>query len=294
MCKILSITGLKEKHQAKAWNFIKASIPTMTARDKDGVGYIAADGQAYWVERWTNPKDAFKLRLKHGNDLPKSSLNKLKNCLDRVPVKYNAENFKGQALKPASSIALHSRMATCALGIDNTHPFTEGETALIHNGVISNVHELLQYKSSCDSETILNEYLNQGVNIDASKIGEMARNLKGYYACVVVSKDETGRQIIDIFKNEQANLIVAYIPELETEVYCTQFDIVVDAARVAGFKQAPVLLGSFKSGLLLRLDALTGEVILKQEFDTSYRGNELNTIDNGLDNFYQLHFKSTK
>ena len=62
MCKVLMSIGIKQKKKALTWKFFESSLPYMSASDKDGLGYVAADGNKIFGERWLVNKNAFKIR----------------------------------------------------------------------------------------------------------------------------------------------------------------------------------------------------------------------------------------
>jgi glucosamine 6-phosphate synthetase-like amidotransferase/phosphosugar isomerase protein len=154
-------------------------------------------------------------------------------------------------------------MATCGKGIENTHPFVQGETALIHNGVINNAHMLKNVTSTCDSETILNEYIDRDVAGNPDSIQGVADALRGYYACGVVTK-ANGRQVVDIFKDARANLVVGYVKALGAYVYCTTEEILRKTARACGMTVGSV--SRVNAGYHIRIDAVTGEVLFAKRF----------------------------
>jgi hypothetical protein len=259
MCKVMVLAGIVPEKQKAAWSFLTSSVPFMTKQDKDGLGYAAASGGRLFGERWVNPKDAFKKRvaLSPRGEAMRAAL---KGAM-RVSESYNSF---GNVSTTAQAVTLHSRMATCGKGLTNTHPFVSGDTSLIHNGVITNVSELTQVTSTCDSETILNEYVKFDIMGQPGRIQELARALQGYYACAVITKDSTGRQVVDIFKDTRAQLCVGYVEELGAWVYCTTEGILRATAKAA--KMTVTECHAIAAGFLIRLDAVTGEVLQVEEF----------------------------
>jgi len=261
MCKVMVMAGIPEKNQAKSWKFVVASVPYMTENDKDGVGYAAVNraGELFG-ERWLNPKDAFKVREESSaqDRVLKQMLQGAVNIADT----YN--NF-GNVSNEIAAITLHSRMATCGKGLQNTHPFVSGDTSLIHNGVISNAHKLTNITSTCDSETILNEYLDNEVNGIPERIQRVSDTLEGYYACAVLTRDSNGKRILDIFKDARANLYVAHVPALGTYVFCTSPKILLATGKAAKMRIGTI--HEINPGYLMRFDALSGKAMGVNRFN---------------------------
>lgn len=267
MCKILVIAGLSAQHQAAAQKFILAAKPSMSKFDKDGFGYAATsihDGSLFG-ERWMNPSKALIERSPFTQ--------KERELLDilgpAVDVEQNYNSF-GDITQPFSAIMVHTRMATCGVNLENTHPFVRDDTALIHNGVISNPH-IFHRTSSCDSEAILDSYLYQGVDKKSDSIQDMANSLEGYYACGVMARDREERRIVDIFKSDAANLFVAWVGKLNAWVYCTSGDIIKEAADKLRWKTSKPQ--KINPGWLIRLDAMTGECLGKNRFSPRPRAS---------------------
>jgi hypothetical protein len=258
------MAGIKPAKQDAAWRFAQAALPTMTQMDKDGVGYVAGHRGEIFGERWLKPKHAFRNRDGIG-PADRKLLHMFGPAVSAEPV-YNSF---GSLREQASAILLHSRMATCARGLANTHPFVQGNTALIHNGVISNAAALKNLTSTCDSECILNAYVDSDVSGDAKRIGEVAKALRGYYACGVIT-NASGRQVVDIFKDERASLHVAYVDALETYVFATTPEILRAASKKSKMRLSA--LRPVNAGYLIRLDAASGATIsvTKFEYDHPY------------------------
>lgn len=281
MCKIACIHSITDETSENVWKFAKQMSKSMTHIDDDGFGYAAVDSKGnVYGERWKDPKTAFA--DVPVSDLAKETIVKFKGMLKggAKPVEYN--NFGVKSDLPLRSIMLHARKATCANTLQNTHPFVhENGTVLIHNGIIHNLKELEMKVSTCDSETILNEYVKQGVADDIKKIQQMAWNLEGYYACGVFAKQADGRLIFDIFKDRGAKLAAYYIKELKSVIIGTPSGVyatgegygpVVSACQALDWK----IISGFEveDASIVRLDALTGEVIDRISFDSKYKEKE--------------------
>ena len=165
------------------------------------------------------------------------------------------------------SITLHTRSATSAKGLKNTHPFVEGSTSLIHNGVIYNDDKLTKKTSTCDSEVILHEYIKLNVTNKIFKVKKLVNRLEGYYAMGIFSKMDNGTIILDILKDNHAKLDAFFIKELDTIVFATpRFNgsAVEDACKTLGFEIMAKM--EVKSNKLQRLNAMTGETIGFESF----------------------------
>jgi predicted glutamine amidotransferase len=249
--------GIKQKKKALTWKFFESSLPYMSASDKDGLGYVAADGNKIFGERWLVNKNAFKIRNEK-NEYATKIADLFGSGLMVNESEYNS--FGSGKMLNATSILLHTRKATCARNITNTHPFVIEDTALIHNGVIRNDEKIMAKVkpiSTCDSESILQEYLYSGVNLDPHNIQNIADMLDGWYACGIISKDKNNRQIVDVFKCDDSKLNIAWVKELDNFVLCTTMDILEKTAKDA--KMTITSHNGLKGGIMWRFDAKTGE-----------------------------------
>jgi hypothetical protein len=271
MCKVLMLVGISPDKSNAAANFIRKSAKYMSENDSDGAGYLATDGKSLFGEKWLRNSDAFKTTRKEGKDQDK--INSIfEHAVPNSFSRYDYFGDKKVKLENATSILFHTRMATCDKAIYNTHPFVIGDTGLIHNGVILNSDFLLEDEetvSTCDSEAILHQYLNNRVNIDPSNIQDVADALEGWYVAGLISKDETGRSVVDIFKCNRSSLCVGWIPELATFALCTEIGILKKSASAAGMTVSAYDFVS--GGVFLRFDAITGERLCLLDFEPSYK-----------------------
>jgi hypothetical protein len=271
MCKIMAMAGIPLDKTAEAWDFVMEAANQMTFQpERDGVGYAATTTEGLiYGERWVDPASAFKERYEPTGE-EADIIKKFGPALVRK-VEYN--KFGKLDFDNTSAIMLHTRYATCEKALYNTHPFVHGDTALIHNGVIGNAHRELKdlmRSSTCDSEVILSAYLDNDVDTNPKKIDDVSAMLQGSYAVAVMGNDgET--PYLDIFKNESTNLCVAKIKELETLVFCTNMEIIQKTcSRV---KMTVEYSFYVRPGQLLRLNALTGELMSRTPFESKYRPN---------------------
>lgn len=263
------LVGIHPDKIGGAIKFVKKSVPFMSETDKDGAGYLATNGQNIFGEKWLRNTDAFKVVKREARDQEK--INKIFE--HAVPNSFSRyESFGEGKLEDATSILFHTRMATCDKTIYNTHPFVLGDTGLIHNGVILNSDTLLEgleTVSTCDSEAILQEYIKSEINLDPSNIQDVADVLNGWYVAGLISKDNEGKQIVDIFKCNRSSLYAGWIPQLDTFALCTEIGILKDTARAAGMTVTAYDVVS--GGVFLRFDAVTGERLHILDFDPEYK-----------------------
>jgi len=279
------MAGITDANRDKALSLIKEMAKEMSPTNRDGCGYAAIDNESkLFGERWLDNDEAFS-----NTKTLKSSINiaQFGDAIDNVIEssneslldKYN--KFGDVKLDKITAITLHTRMATSAKGMMNTHPFyyPEDDTSLIHNGVIINEKDFKLKVSTCDSEAILQAYLSSSVNKYPIMIGEMAKILNGYYAVGMFSRDEEGNRILDVFKGNHASLIVTYIYDLDTYVFTTSEYDVSSACRKLNLTMDKAF--TIKEGHLLRLDPFTSKISLKEKFTvpTINRTNYYNNYD---------------
>jgi len=262
MCKNLFAVGIKPEKQKEMHALMLAAAPIMTDRDNDGFGYAAITENGLYGERWLHPSDAFTYRQPWTEK--DAEIQKMFHGTLEGDAKYSMFREKPEAPKaPTMALIMHARYATCEKGIKNTHPFYRDGVALIHNGVISNVAELKQITSTCDSECILNSYVDHNVANNPDKIDLVGKDLRGGYACGVLTKDKDGTPILDIFRSTPY-LYSCYIKELDALVFCTTMYIVQQICEKLKWTH-----GSFfkvKDDVMLRVNAKTGELISQHNF----------------------------
>lgn len=186
--------------------------------------------------------------------------------------------------KDAAAITLHTRMATCEKGLKNVHPFIDKDTSVIHNGVINN-HKMFDLKlSTCDSESILISYLKQGIGKALDKTEAMAKELFGYYACGVFSRDAEGNRILDVFKANNNNLSIAFIFELDTYILTSSEYDIKSACETLGYTHGGIQ--DIENDFATRINPFTGEVISQVKFasNVSYWNENSHRKDSSWDN----------
>lgn len=266
MCKVAIIPAIK--HPSKTAKFIEVLAKEISVGNTDGLGYAAVtDSGDLFGERWLVNSTAFHNRIpekyKMFSGVSTSGVG------SEPPANYNNFGVPGKTLEDAKAITLHTRFATSSKGFQNTHPFVDGDTSLIHNGVISNVEDFNFKLSSCDSEAILISYLKHGMNMDVSKAASVAADLTGYYVAALFSIDAAGNRVLDIMKGNNEAFYCVWVNELETYVFCSSEVNVQSACKELGYTYLPAI--KFKDGLAMRLCPFTGELLGTAEFSPNSR-----------------------
>jgi hypothetical protein len=246
------LTNIKDNNRKKALTFIELMGEKLSYGNSDGLGYAALDTEdRLFGERWFSNKEAFKTS-------PKNSFN------NRVKLKESGySSFGEKNLTNVSAILLHTRFATCERTLANVHPFVKEDTALIHNGVIRNPEKYAPTISTCDSESLLNGYLQYDIANAPEELEAMVSPLEGYWATAVMAK-LNGKYIIDIFKYG-ASLEAVYIYDLEAWVFstnATDIENICDRMKMKYSDSGEVLSNSH-----LRLDPHTGETLFSEEYE---------------------------
>jgi predicted glutamine amidotransferase len=289
MCKICIIPGITDKTTELVWKFITKMSKEMSGySETDGFGYAAFDGQGnLFGERWLNPKEAFSNRDEK-NILVQELIHKYKGFLrGKLPI-YN--KFGEGNMNSLRTAILHARNATTEKGLINVHPFVHGDSALIHNGIIANHEQLHKKYSTCDSEVILTEYNKFNVTNNIKNINNVASKLDGYYACSVLSKTDDNKYIVDVFKEDSARLKGYFIKEFNTVVFATPgandtYGPIQSVCRDLNL----TIVDEFdlEDSSLLRMDAMTGEVLDMCKFNSKFKKGkrEVTVIDKWTQEF---------
>jgi hypothetical protein len=209
MCKLLCIVDIED--QDKALQFIEEAIKPMTKTDDDGLGLIMMGSEGLGVERWLYP-----------DDFPETSVipEKLSKYTALLPVNYSSQGSLSQ--KDIYALGIHSRQATTPKCLENVHPFVRKNTALIHNGMISNHEAFKKYVSTCDSEALLSLYLEHKVKSNLPNIQLVCDEVTGYYAFMVFDPEQ---KAVTIVKDNRAELSFGHVPGVGT-VFCTTPEII--------------------------------------------------------------------
>lgn len=261
MCKILVMPVVRPDTAEIAWSLAKEMGKVMSKGNSDGLGYAAMDNEGkLFGERWLRNHEAFKERLEF-TDLDRIIIEDYGGFLHKDE-RYN--KFGKVNEKDTRAIILHTRFATSGKQFFNTHPFVDDGTALIHNGIISNVKQEELKISTCDSEKILREYLQKDVGNRPKRMQKVADELSGYYACAVLTHKKDGTPILDVFKDTSASLGAAWVRELGAVVITTNPGDLIEVARDLKLHIDSVY--EVKPGILLRYNVLTGQPLGATKF----------------------------
>ena len=211
MCKLFAIVEIESKKNAEM--FAKKAIPLITKSDNHGLGIMRLGEKGVHVQRWLEPPTV--MRRKESKQLEKYS----------TALKHQ-RNEEGNQSKNLYAIGIHGRFATCQRSLENTHPFYKEGSALMHNGIITNADKFKRTLSSCDSEALLSQYLENGVRGDAKRLTESLKDIEGYYASIVFNDNGT----IDIWRDSTASLYIAHVRNVGVVIATTQ-EIIVQAAK---------------------------------------------------------------
>lgn len=284
MCKIFVMSGINDSNRDGSWDLIQQMAKEMSHKpENDGMGYAAMSSEGVlFGERWLYNDDAF--RVSGNSTVEDHILAQFQGALLREPGYDSFGNPEANKNK-ITSITLHSRFATSGKEFSNTHPFVNGNTSLIHNGVIHNADKFKRHLSTCDSEALLTQYVDLNITNVPSNIQKLADATLGYYACGVFSRTASGQPILDVFKDYRADLSAAYIRDLNVLVMTTEISQLEAACEKLDFK----ILTKFMvaSGFLIRMDALTGKVIDTFEFNPKTYTYEKKRTKRSVEDYYE-------
>lgn len=242
MCKLLIIP--KVKNQNLTQEFISAAQSEMTRHDNDGIGYAALTEDGVAIERFLDTVDFGDWGSEYK---PRDSISDrmlaLSDALVNSPLNAKRYAASGPIDSDWSSVIVHSRFATSGRGIDCTHPFTKDNTTLAHNGVIQAKVEdwVKDTATECDTEELLNGYIDSEVAYNANKIQFLSDNILGYFAFGAFTEVDHGQYILDIVRDGDATLYCAWIDELGSEVYATSRSIIDSACIDLGWSEPTII-----------------------------------------------------
>lgn len=257
MCKIALFPKLK---RTLTENELQRIAKHMSSKDNDGFGYVATNGNKLYGERWLNVEDAFKNRYTVDAST-RRLLSKYGSSTTSPEDVYSS--FGGRRSKKNKALMLHARLATCGINIDNTHPFTLGQIAMVHNGVIHNSDAYLK-KNKCDSLSILKRYTFREIENKPHELQTFVDDLDGYYACGFLSHKH-----MDILRDAKASLYVADIEAIGT-VFATTADILIKIAEILDSDISQIL--SVNDNVMIRVN-LEDESVKTYEFEGDAFGN---------------------
>jgi hypothetical protein len=258
------------RDNAKRFTETMGAIMSRDKSHQDGLGYAAVDSKGnLFAERWLDNSKAFKVRPSSDGFRQWSGF-----------LKFDYSNYGTVNLDDMTAITLHTRLATSGKGLVNCHPFIENDTSVIHNGVISNAFDFRIEQSTCDSEAILTQYVDNGVGHDPELFDKVSTQLDGYYACGIFSRDSSGKRILDIVKSKSAVLVGAYVNELNTMVFTSLESHLAEGVKSCGFTMGAVF--SVEPSSMVRIDPLTGNVLSTNgfiEIDRVYTTSKVKSYD---------------
>lgn len=272
MCKIMIIPHINNDTRQNALKFIEAMGQVMSKEvsHQDGLGYAGIDSAGnLFAERWLRNSQAFTNRTSMNDNVMSYS--------GFIKVDYNS--YGNVNLDDITAVTLHTRLATSAKGLLNCHPFIENDTSVIHNGVINNAFDFRIDQSTCDSESILTQYVDNNVGTDHELFNKVSTQLDGYYACGIFSRDITGRRILDIVKSSSAQLVGAYVNELKVMVFTSLESQLREGLRMCNFTTSAVY--SINPSSLVRLDPIANKVIGVTSF-SEYERSYLKLTNNDM------------
>lgn len=212
MCKLLTVLDIE--NQGLAEKFIEKSLPYMVKNDKDGLGVMRLGKNGVYINRWVTPPQKL--------NPPMPSLSPYSKAIE------HESNIEGIPSSSYDALCVHSRQATSAVCLNNTHPFYQDHSALCHNGIVHTVDNFgKELKTTCDSEILLSRYVDHDISNNPASLTESLNGVGGYYACIVFN--DSG--VVDIWRDGTATLFLASVRGVGT-VIATTPDIILKTCRV--------------------------------------------------------------
>lgn len=213
MCKIMVLTNMSKVKDVKRLTNIAAE--ELLAYEKDGFGYAIQGEKGVYGERTT--RDSFKTRLSKLDQVVKE------------PIFEKTWNNFGSESKAVGAGLFHGRTSTNDKNLTNTHPIIRNDWTLIHNGVVSNLGPKYIKTTTNDTEDLVHYMSTEGIK-------GVEKNLSGYYA--FASLDPQGN--LHVVKDSTAKLYVASIKSLDSLIFATTEDIIVDTCKTLKLKVGPI------------------------------------------------------
>jgi len=215
LCKIFALTNAsKVNFDSKFINIVKSQV--CKTNDRDGFGYaVLRDSGLIHGERTTNPELFEPLRV--------SGVTAALPCIE-----VTRNSFGSIDDTKLKSFIGHGRFSTNTRSIENTHPFFDGNAALIHNGVVRHIGPKIEsLKTDCDTELLAHHW-------GQSQMQGIEDSITGYYAMAIL---EHG--MLHIVKDSIASLYVAWSPSIESFIIATTQDIIQGVAKEMGWVIEP-------------------------------------------------------
>ena len=118
-------------------------------------------------------------------------------------------------------------------------------------------------------------YLKHKVNVNPSGMQAMVDDLEGYFACGIITRDESNRRVIDVFKS-RASLYGGYVEGIGFVITTNENDL-KDVCKELGLN----LVGLYQvtEDRHMRLDALTGECLFVNSYRDTANQTKTTTVD---------------
>jgi predicted glutamine amidotransferase len=216
MCKVFAMTNTTQfKVNSKFINTVRNEV--CRHADQDGFGYaVLTKNGEIGGERTIRP---LNFRPLINPELPRIT--------SGLPITLKANNGFGVLdLGNAKSFIGHGRLSTNTVCLQNTHPFTNGEVALIHNGVVTDPTSAFKnLTSTCDSELLLRAWEKGGME-------EVEKLISGYYAVAVLDK----HGLLHIIRDDRADLFISYCRTVDSFIISTTSEIIRNVAKEMKWK----------------------------------------------------------
>lgn len=225
MCKILCLTS---HDPAKRNDIISRVWKDMTGAD-DGYGaaWISPTGEIGYFKRSYPRID--------GYPLPDFCNPKTTYAYQKVKEGFSESN---DVPSDGGFLIIHGRNATNAVNVANTHPMVAENAALVHNGVVNSTkHDNINEGCTCDSELLLNAYIEGGIE-------EVEKEINGYYAfmLLLVSGKEK-KKTLHVARDGRASLECGIRPDGSYAFATTEYMLkVVDAEHMGPVKTKTLIV----------------------------------------------------
>lgn len=297
MCKLLLMAGLDPKKTKQTITFAHQMAQYMSDGNDDGLGYAAVDSKGkLFGEKWLYNGEAFiqrKHKFTKGRKVDNNVVEQFKETFKDLtttiisavdyPPEQKYGTFGDGNFQEIAAMTMHTRSATQRndggfIEYKNIHPFVDLEksVSLVHNGIIRNFKPEDFIRSTNDSERGLNRYLAHEINKVPADIQNMVDEIKGSFAFGIFANDKEGRRILDIMRTTSP-LNALYVDQLGTVVYASSADDVRAACRDLGWTVSAK--AELFEDRLIRIDALTGKILLKLRYQDTTKQSEYSKSD---------------
>ncbi len=221
MCKIFAITDMTNVEiTSKLIQVVKNNVAKVP--DNQGFGYAVLGSNGHMGgER--------SIRVKTFKAL--TAINTSQSKIEELPFVEKTSNRFGNltmAMQAPKSFIAHGRLSTNTVNLFNSHPFSNGEIAMIHNGVVydavGSVKHLL--KTNNDSEIIFRYWEKNGMNA-------VEENVSGYYALAILDKRDG---TLHIARDDKATLYIAWVRTINSYMIATTAEIIHNVCKEMKWK----------------------------------------------------------